>query len=1547
MSPARRKAALLAITQRHSNTLSVTAVSEAAWQAGVRPGMTLASARAIVPDLEAAPQNEAEELAALHSVAQVAYGFSPRIGVLRPDALLVDATGCDRLHGGEQALASKLAAAVEGIGYTASIAMADHSGVALAMARSKRDPVQVQPPGSGTAGLEDLPLGILGLEDEALAAQLRTLGIASAGQLLNLPRGALPARFGEELTRVVRCLRGEEQVQTDRWAPPVTIGDRLDFAGPTDRNDALVEAIRQLCAFITLRLEAAACAATRLQVTLFAAEGPPVEFEVSLAAPRADARSLRTVLLARFEGIDTGERWYEGVALTVTSTETTGAVQQHLFERVADNWSAGVNSTLDEVVGKLGAEAVMRAELTTHPEPLRAFRWVRWGRKAAKAAPSTCAPGALPARLNPAAYHTVPAARPLPAWWDFQSCAGRLRVIGGNLRFEFDARRDYLLLEDATAARHLVWRDAAGWHVPKCLATRASELDALDACGRDAAPQSAMYAELACATHFSFLRGASGPAEMVERAFELGLNALAITDVHSLAGIVRAHARAKELGMKILVGTRLSLRDGPDLCLYAMNRAGYVNLCRLLTQGKLRTGKGDCELYMADLPTRAAGLQAVLMNGHALTPGLLSELSSIFDPCLSLAIARHFEPGDTARNRAVAGLAAKAGIALVAVNDACAATGQDRLLQAVVTCIRHGTTLEEGAGHVAVNGERHLKAPGQMAELLHEYPAAIARSVEIADSCSFSMDELAYEYPDEVVPPGMDMQEYLEQQTWQGAARRYPAGIPAKVRAQLERELELIGELRYAAYFLTIHDIVQEAQRREILCQGRGSAANSAVCYCLGITAVPPGQGALLFERFISRERNEPPDIDVDFEHERREEIIQYIYGKYGRHRAGICSTVITYRFRSAMRDVGKVLGFSLDQLGRMSRSSAWWDNTDRVARTLKESGVHAGDARGRMLVDLVARLQGAPRHLSQHVGGFVITRSRLDELVPIENAAMKDRTFIEWNKDDIDALRILKVDCLALGMLTAIKKAFLLIAGAGGTRLTRHTVMACDPALDGKTPHARAIYGMLQKADAVGTFQVESRAQMSMLPRLKPACFYDLVIEVAIVRPGPIQGGMVHPYLRRREGTEAVDYIYPKLEDVLRQTLGVPLFQEQAMQIAMVAAGYSAGEADQLRRAMGSWRNDGRIAEHRRRLLEGMCARGISMQDADRVFKQIQGFASYGFPEAHAASFALITFVSAYLKRFYPAAFTAALLNSQPMGFYSASSLVRDAREHGVTVLPPCINASSFDCSLEGGSGCAPAPLQAHPAVWGTTGPSLRLGLRQVRGLGEDAANAIANERAQRGRFEDLRDFIARVGERGLPNHQRYRALVQLASADAFAGLGMSRRDVLWEVAALRHRAPRLFAESLEPTPAALPPMSAFEHMLADYEMLELSLRAHPMEFIRQGERARGTVTCAEMRLLPHGRKVEVAGRIINRQHPSTAKGITFMTLEDETDVANVIVKPDVFERFRKIALGTDMAAIKGKVERTGDVVHVVAESFRSLASAFRGLNVSSRNFH
>ena len=1065
------------------------------------------------------------------------------------------------------------------------------------------------------------------------------------------------------------------------------------------------------------------------------------------------------------------------------------------------------------------------------------------------------------------------------------------------------------------------------------------------------APDSnAAYAELTCFTNFSFLRGASHSSELVARAKELGLHALAITDLHTLAGIVRAHETAKELGIKLLVGTRVEPRDCPPLCLYAMNRQGYARLCRLLTLGKRRAAKGACELYLKDISGFSADLQAVVMPNPLESAAALEPLKAIFGERLSLGVSHHLEPAHGQRLQTLLQLARDSAIAPVAVNDVYMHCAQRKPLHDVLTSIRHLTSVQQAAGLLFPNAERRLKSAAEMLALLPGLDAAIARSVAVANACTFSLDELRYEYPDEVTQDGLSKKVYLRRETWRGASERYGKSIPEKVSALIEHELALIEELEYESYFLTIYDIILFARGRGILCQGRGSAANSAVCFCLGITSADPDKYDLLFERFISRERKEPPDIDVDFEHERREEVLQYIYEKYGRDRAGICATVICYRTKSALRDAGKALGLSLDQVDRLSKARQWFDgetfNEDRV----REAGIDPRDPNVRLALKLAGELRGFPRHLSQHVGGMVMTRGRLDELVPIENAAMADRTVIEWDKDDIDTLGILKVDCLSLGMLTALRKSFVMIEKHGGPKLNMHSVLSSDVEGKGQSAVARPVYAMLQKADSLGTFQVESRAQMSMLPRLAPREFFDLVVEVAIVRPGPIQGGMVHPYLRRRRGEEPVEYPHPRLKPALERTLGVPLFQEQCMRLAVDAAGFTPGEADQLRKAMGGWRRPGLIESYRQKLVQGMLARGITEEYAERVYKQIAGFGEYGFPMSHAISFALITYVSCHLKRYFPAAFTASLVNSQPMGFYSSSSLVRDAREHGVDVRPVDVNASHWDCTLEcdSGAGYLPVTADAAPNDWGKQGPALRLGLRLVAGLRRAAADAIVAQRVAQGLFASPDDFVRRMRDTSSARRDEW---VALANAGAFDSLGLGRREALWDFLGSRQLAPGFLADAVSPAvEVQLPALEDHESMALDYATTGLSLNAHPLQFLRESLTKAGVITARQLAETKHGKQVKVAGWVLVRQRPGQGK-MLFYTLEDETGIANLMMLPRVFEANRKAGLSPAPVVAHGKVERDGDVIHVKVNKMQ-LASEITNqpdpeITTPSRDFH
>ena len=1036
------------------------------------------------------------------------------------------------------------------------------------------------------------------------------------------------------------------------------------------------------------------------------------------------------------------------------------------------------------------------------------------------------------------------------------------------------------------------------------------------------------YAELQVTSNYSFLRGASHPDELVVAAKALGLAALGLADRNSLAGAVRAHVAAKEAGLRLVVGARLTPRDGPEVLCFPRDRAAYARLCRLLTLGKRRAEKGACDFSFQELLDHGTGQILVVLPPQPLRVAhpqevypdaafraQLARLRAALPGDCYLAAQQLYRGDDARRLAALAALAEESGAPLVATNDVRMHGPQRKALLDVVTCIREGCTIDEAGFRLAANAERHLKAPEVMAHLFRDYPEALARTLEIAERCSFSLEELRYEYPDEVAEDGRSPQQELARLTWRGAAERYPGGLPAGVRATVEHELALIEELDYAPYFLTVADLVRFARSRDILCQGRGSAANSAVCYCLGITSVDPVRLDLLFERFVSAERNEPPDIDVDFEHERREEVIQYVYEKYGRDRAGLTATVICYRGRGAIREVGKALGLSEDRVAALSGALWGWSREGLDAATLRELGLDPGDRRLALAIALAQELIGFPRHLSQHVGGFVMTRGLLSELVPIENAAMAERTVIEWDKDDLDALGILKVDVLGLGMLTCVRKAFALLRGHYGRTFDLATI----PGGDAK------VFDMLCRADSIGVFQVESRAQMSMLPRLKPRTFYDLVIQVAIVRPGPIQGDMVHPYLRRRSGRETVSYPSAELAEVLGKTLGVPLFQEQAMKIAIVAAGFTPSEADRLRRAMATFRRVGTIHTFRDKMVEGMAARGYERDFAERCFHQIEGFGTYGFPESHAASFALLVYVSAWIKCHYPEVFAAALLNSQPMGFYAPAQIVRDAREHGIEVRPPDVNASDWDCTLEPAAGARFA---------------LRLGLRQIKGLAEDAAHALMAARGNG--YAEVRALWRRAGLDA-------KALEALARADAFGTLGLDRRAALWEIKGLPLAGAAgtplpLFAaageeERGEEPQVVLPEAALSEEVVDDYRSLRLSLKAHPVSFLREELSEMGLVEAARLAALPDGTWLRLAGLVLVRQRPGSAKGVIFATLEDETGIANAIVWPDVFARYRQTVLKASLLMVEGRLQREQTVIHLVAQRLTDMTDRLHAL--------
>ncbi|WP_295541742.1 error-prone DNA polymerase [uncultured Thiohalocapsa sp.] len=1037
------------------------------------------------------------------------------------------------------------------------------------------------------------------------------------------------------------------------------------------------------------------------------------------------------------------------------------------------------------------------------------------------------------------------------------------------------------------------------------------------------------YAELHCRTCFSFLSAASRPQELVRTAARLGYRALAITDLCSLAGVVRAHEEARALGLKLLIGSELACQDGPRLVVLAADLAGYRNLSRLISRARRRAPKGHWQMLAADLDAGLDGCLILWLPDPDAPPGAEEEwghrLAARFADRCWIGVALHRTGDDAGRLRRLRRLGTRTGLPLTAVGGALMHVAERRALLDVMTAIRRGATVADGAAE-RQNREQYLRPLDSLARF---YPRdLLAETIRIAERCGFTLDAIRYEYPQELVPAGETPGSHLRRLTEQGAAKRFPQGVPAKVRGQIEHELGLIDELAYAPFFLTVHDIVRFARARGILCQGRGSAANSAVCYCLGITEVDPARMDMLFERFVSRERNEPPDIDVDFEHQRREEVIQYVYAKYGRDRAALAATVVAYRPKSAVRDVGKALGLSPDQIDRLAGNINWWDGQQIPPQRLREVGLDPRNPRIMMLMRLVHALIGMPRHLSQHVGGFVIARRRLDELVPIENAAMDGRSVIQWDKDDLHALGLLKVDCLALGMLSAIRRALALVSACRGSVLSVADIPAEDP----------DVYAMIQRGETTGVFQIESRAQMAMLPRLRPACFYDLVIEVAIVRPGPIQGDMVHPYLRRRQGLEPVTYPSAAVAAVLGRTLGVPIFQEQVIQVAMVAAGFDAGEADQVRRSMAAWRRRGGMAHIRGRLIDGMVQRGYSRAFAEQIYKQILGFGEYGFPESHAASFALLVYVSAWLKHHEPAAFFAALINSQPMGFYAPAQLVREARRQGVEVRAVDVRDSHWDCTLE-----RPAPGTARQ-------PALRLGLRLVKGLSQAAAERLVATRADPG-WQTLDALRARA-------RLDRRDLKVLAGADALAGLAGDRHQARWQVARQTLTTglsrPQTEAQASLPLPPppepALPPLSKpteGRNIVADYASLGLSLRRHPLALLRGRLTGLGLGSAEDVAATVAGEQVSTAGLVINRQRPASANNVTFVTLEDETGQVNLIIWNRLAERQRRILLGARLMGVRGEVQREAGVTHVVARQLLDYSQLLGGLLVTSRDFH
>jgi len=1031
------------------------------------------------------------------------------------------------------------------------------------------------------------------------------------------------------------------------------------------------------------------------------------------------------------------------------------------------------------------------------------------------------------------------------------------------------------------------------------------------------------YIELQITSNFSFLRGGSHPEELVEQAFELGYDALAITDHNTLAGIVRAHAAAKLKGIRLIVGCRLNLLDGPSLLAYPTGKDAYARLSRLLSLGNLRTEKGKCDLYQADVFSHAEGMLFIAippdrLNEHFdLDPSFEKSLrgyKKALGDSLFLGASRSYLGDDSKILYRLSKLADRLGVPMTAVNDVYYHHPHRRQLQDVMTCIREKCTIYNAGFRLHQNAERHLKTSQEMQRLFRKYPDAILRARQIAEACQFSLDSLKYEYPEEITSEGRSPMQELIFLTWKGAKEIYGEVLPEKIVSSIHHEMKFIEEMDYAAYFLTVYDIVRFAREQRILCQGRGSAANSTICFCLGITSVDPTKFDLLFERFISSARNEPPDIDVDFEHERREEVIQYIYSKYGRHRSAIVATVTQLHQKGAIRDVAKAMGMSIDAINRLSGSI--WEFTDEwfEGKRISEHGFNPDDPHLRKVLDLTSQFMGFPRQLGQHTGGFVITQGRITDLCPIINARMPDRTNIEWNKDDIDALGFLKIDVLALGMLTCIRKAFDLAKKHYARDLTLANVPQDDP----------EVYQMISHADTVGVFQIESRAQQSMLPRLRPKCFYDLVIEVAIVRPGPIQGDMVHPYLRRRNGEETVTYPSKELEEILGRTLGVPLFQEQAMKIAIVAAGFTPAEADGLRRSMATFKAKGLMVQYEKKLVEGMVKNGYTEEYARRVFKQLEGFGSYGFPESHAASFALLVYVSSWIKCYYPEIFAAALLNSMPMGFYQPAQIVIDAQKHGVQVKPVDINSSYWDNVLEKKEG------KYHV---------LRLGFRQVRGLREDEIWMLLSCRNQP--YKN----IHQIRDAGVSQA----TLEKLADADAFRCMGMDRRKAMWEASALADRPLGLFrgqqsASEFEPQ-VQLPAMLDSEHVVLDYASTSLSLKAHPVSFVREKLSAQHTVVTGNLSHYKDGMIIRVAGLVLVRQRPGTAGGVCFITIEDETGFANLVVFQNLFETYRKEILRARLLMVEGKLQREGEVTHVVVKRCFDMSHLLREMNQTNQD--
>ena len=1520
------EAVVLIAFERNADRVQVA--SPVAAEVGVQPGMTLAEARAMLPGLAHERLDPDGEVADLLALRDTMMRFSPAVAAVPPDALLVEL---------EPDALPALRRYLSGVGHAdACVALSPDGRASLVLARSGRGDAVVRAEAVAEA-LAPLPVASIDLAEDVLDA-LADAGIRTLGHFAALPAAALTGRFGAEAGELHALVRGGAPKQDVPILPtreePIW---HMEFPDPVDAIEPVLFVLNGLIRDCCATLDRTEEAASRVQVRFRLEEGEHL-VPVRLGQAARGADRIFRLLRARLERVVFATP-VVAVSLELLEASPWHPPQPGLFDR------AHALEPLPELIARLqdalGAEAVIRAALvdTHRPEaawqdgeadPVPNAKFDPAGPHAPVLLPRPRPPILLPL-ATPLRVAAAPSGRPRAVlmahdWFPIIQTDGPERLSGEWWKkTEFD--RDYWRVTLGDGRRAWIFRETIAsqegglglhrWYLH-------GWLDAGPPMGAVAPRRKPSlssppprYAELVAQSNYSFTEGASFPEELSERAESLGLHALALTDRDGVYGAVRFHRDAKTRALPMIHGSLLTVRtgevgldeggEGASAVALVQNLKGWGTLCRLLSHARGEVQKGRAELPFERLCEANEGL-IILARGewpaHA-----LARLRAATDDRLYRAVSRRLDPGEDQR---IDSLVAQ-DIPCVATGDVLMHDPSRRRLQDVLPCIRLGLTLDQAGTRLQPNGERVLRSPERAQRLFSAWPELMERTVEIADRCTFSLKELRYSYPREVVPEGYGALAWLRELVRRGLWQRYGGSVPDTVSRQVEYELAVIERMDFPAYFLTVHDLVRFARSRGILCQGRGSAANSAVCWALGITAVDPAHSSLLFERFISEERGEPPDIDVDFEHERREEVIQYTYEKYGRERAAMVNEVICYRGRLAMRDVGKAVGLGLDHVDRLAKLMDSWSMRSLDAARVREAGLDPADGRVDMAVELARQIQGFPRHTSIHVGGFVISDGPLLDRVPIEPASMEARTVIQWDKDDIDELGFVKVDLLSLGMLTAIRKCFGLMRSSQNAHYDLATIPRDDP----------AVYEMLCDADSIGVFQVESRAQQGMLPRLKPKTFYDLVIEVSIVRPGPIQGGMVHPYLRRRNGEEGVEYADPRLVPILARTLGVPIFQEQIMAMAVAVGGFTPGEADQLRRSMGAWRKRGGLDELSARLRAGLIGNGLTPEYAEQIQKQIQGFAEYGFPESHAASFAHLVYVSAWQRRHFPAAFCAALINAQPMGFYAPRTLVADAQRHGVEVRPVDVRYSMWDCTLE-------------PTA---DGPALRLGLRLIRGFREEAARAIESARAV-SPFVDLPDLSVRAG-------LSQPAMRALARADALHALpekdGASRREVTWQVAGLW---PGLFARlPRNERSAPLPVASAVDELQADYLTTGLSVDRHPVGLVRPTLDREGVVALARLLELPNESRVRIAGLVGIRQRPDTASGVVFLMLEDETGTANVVIWPKLYEKERNVIRGERLLRIQGVLQRHDGAISVVARKVTPLRVA-PDVNSSSRDF-